>query len=380
MVSTAETRVRPEKILLAPVTVSPTKPLTPTHVKYLLSLDMIQRATSAFATVEMAYHHAVYSGSSQVAGFWEYLDRCHPTLRADELSEEDIGRLYVARHQEEPVGFEALRPVVRRAESGWTHPVTDRLLSLWEEHYRTLGMLDPGLGRGRPDLLPVDDLIELLVSRDLCVDGRPLKAPVYLDGTAAGLALRPVLSAQGQPNYLLYLLRELVPIVFRYDLVVLAHDVELRADYRTVAHILERLGARVTRFEVPRVPLDGITRSARSGGWEGYTIGALREPLLSRYGPQAFRLGLRLYLVAGLGRTARQSFSAEQLHRWVRRAERLLQAPAGDTAQATAYLERLTGHRGYADPYRVATALLSRGDDVPVRGLLDIINGENEEQ
>ncbi|MEU3983398.1 hypothetical protein AB0F77_25490 [Streptomyces sp. NPDC026672] len=369
-----------ERVLLAPVTVSPTKPLTPTHVKYLLSLDMIRRATSAFADVDVAYHHAVYTGSRQVAGFWDYLERRHPGLDADALSEEDIGHLYVAHHRDEPAPYASIRPMVRRAEDGWTHPVTARLLDLWERHYRRLGMTDPGLGRGRPELAPADEVIDLMTRHAVCLDGRPLGAPVYLDATRRGLPLRSVLNEEGQSNYLLYLLRELIPVLPRYDLVVLAHDVELRHDYRTVAHVLETLGARVVRFEVPRVPLEGNTRSARAGGWEGYTLDAFQGPLIERHGLAAFRLGLRLYLVAGLGRTAAQSFALRPLERWVRRAGRLLADHAGATAEPAPYLTGITGRQGYADPYRVATALLSKDSDVPVAGLIRVVTGGEEEQ
>lgn len=371
---------RRERVLLAPVTVSPTKPLTPTHLKYLLSLDLIRRATDAFADMDCAYHHTVYTGSRQVAGFWEYLDRRHPGLDARALGEEDIGHLYVDHHREEAAApYAAIRPLVRRAEEGWVHPVSARLLDLWEGHYRSLGMVDPELGRGRPELAPADEVIDLLVRHDAALDGRPLGAPVYLDATRKGLPLRLVVSAEGQANYLVHLLRELIPVLDRYDLVVLAHDVELRSDYRTVAHVLETLGARVARFEVPRVPLDGVTASARAGGWEGYTLGAFQDPLVERHGRAAFRLGMRLYLVAGLGRTAQESFSVKHLGRWVRRAERLLaDGGAGHGgADAASYLTRLTGRQGYADPYRVAAALLSRGDDVPVAELLRVVAGEN---
>ncbi|MET9125896.1 hypothetical protein [Streptomyces sp. NPDC004528] len=374
----ARTATHRERVLLAPVTVSPTKPLTPTHLKYLLSLDMIRRATGAFADVDVAYHHAVYAGSRQVAGFWHYLERHHPGLDAHALSEEDIGHLYVAHHRDASAPFASIRPMVRRAENGWTHPVTARLLDLWEQHYRRLGMADPHLGRGRPELASADEVIDLMSRHAVCLDGRPLSAPVHLDATRRGLPLRAVLNEEGQANYLLYLLRELIPLLPRYDLVVLAHDVELRHDYRTVAHVLETLGSRVVRFEVPRVPLEGVTRSARAGGWEGYTLDAYQGRLVEEHGLAAFRLGLRLYLVAGLGRTAAQSFALRPLERWIRRAARLLRDHAGDAAEPVPYLTGITGRLGYADPYRVATALLSKDGDVPVAGLIHLLTGGSE--
>ncbi|WP_329108938.1 hypothetical protein OG792_09815 [Micromonospora sp. NBC_01699] len=376
------------RVLLAPVTVSPTKPLTPTHLKYLLSLDMLYRATATFADVTFQYHHATYSGSQQIAGFWEYLDRCHPGTEYAACTEENIGELYTAYHRADRVPYAAVAPTIRRAEAGWTHPASARLLDLWEEHYRSLGMFDPELGRTGPAMAGQEEILDLLAGRDLCIDGRPLGAPVYLDATEAGQPLRVVLSSDGQPNYLLYLLRELVPLVAGHDLVVLAHDTELRADYQTVAHVLGAFGATVVRFEVSRVPLGGVAQSTRFGGWQGHTLGAFAGPFVDEFGPAAFRLGLRLYLVAGLGRTARESFSTQHLGRWVRRAARLLaehgqqgpEAGGADSRDPGRYLAELAGTRGYADPYRVATQLMSRDAGVPVADLLRVVVGPTRDE
>jgi hypothetical protein len=373
------------RILLAPVTVSPTKPLTPTHLKYLLSLDLLARATATFAEVTVLYRHATYAGSRQVAGFWEYLDRCHPQADSAELSEEQIGELYGAYHRTERQEFAAVEATVRRAEAGWVHPVSARLLDLWEQHYELLGLADPKLGRSGPapgSAAKTLELLELLVEHDLCIDARELDAPVYLDATAAGLPLRPVLGPDGQANYLLYLLRELLPLLAGHDLVLLAHDTELRSDYRIVAHVLSTLGTEADRFEVPRVPIDGVVQSTRRGGWQGYTLGALAGGPIAEFGLAAFQLGLRLYLVAGLGGTAPQSFSTAHLRRWVRRADRLLtehgrpqHVGAAELGNAADYLAARAGRKRYADPYQVATALLSTDPSVPVAGLLGVALG-----
>ncbi|MET7422530.1 hypothetical protein [Dactylosporangium sp. NPDC005555] len=363
------------------MTVSPTKPLTPTHVKYLLSLDMLQRATSGSAAVTVAYRHANYAASPQVAGFWDHLERHHPDAVYSAMAEEDIGELYIAYHRAEDKPPHALiATTLDKAASGWVHPATARLLDIWEDHYRLLGLVDPFLGRHGPELADEADVLRLLVERHLCIDGRSCGAPVFLDGTAAGYPLRAIIGADGQRNYLLYLLRELIPLLDDYDLVVLAHDTELRTDYQIVQHVLVSLGAAVTRFEVPRVPTDGSTRSARHGGWRGYTLGSYAGALVAEFGLAAFRLGLRLYLVGSLGRTAKQSFSTEHARRWSRRATRLL-ADGGDgwdpatVAAAGVFLERAVARRGYADPNQVATAILGQGADVPVRGLAGIVLG-----
>ncbi len=379
------------RILLAPVTVSPTKPLTPTHLKYLVSLDVLYRATSTFAEVTFLYDHTAYVCSRQVAGFWAYLDGLgeDPEPGYARMTEEDIGELYTAYHRAGPVAQDAAPATASGARSalrpGGMHPVSTRLLDLWEEHYRLLGMFDPRLGRSGPTPAAQDEVLGLLADRDLCIDARELGAPVYLDATTAGLPLRTVSDPDGRANYLLLLLRQLLPLVGCHDVVVLAHDVELRTDYRTVAHVLTALGAQVVRYEVPRVPVDGSVRSTRYGGWQGYTLGAFSGPLVEEFGSDVFRLGLRLYLVAGLGRTAPQSFSDDHLRRWMRRARRLLDrhgggAPApADVTATRGYLAARAGRRRFADPYQVTCALVGRNPAVPVGALLHVLMGKTEE-
>jgi hypothetical protein len=371
--ATASTRRR--RILLAPVTVSPTKPLTPSHLKVLLSMDVLHRATATLAGVTRLDHPLAHAGSRQVAGFWEYLDSRHPRRSFATSTEEEIGELYGEFQRAERAPYAALEPVTRRAAAGLVHPVTTRLLELWKGHYRTLGLLDQALDRTGPEPMPAEELIGLLVRHDLCIDGRPLGAPVYLDATAVGLPLRMMISPDGEANYLLSTLRQIVPQLASHDHVVLAHDTEIRSDYRTICHVLTTLGARVSRIEFSRVPLDGVARPTRFGGWQGYTVRALSDPLVAEYGSQAFALGMRLYLLAGLGRGGSDSFSTRHLRRWVHRAGRLLgeHRPQPGLKPANGSLSVLSGRLPYVDPYRLVATLLSRDAIVPAADLLDVM-------
>jgi hypothetical protein len=369
---TAEPAAR-RRVLVAPVTVGPTKPLVPSHLKVLLSVDVLLRATATVAEVTHVYHPLGHAASRQVAGFWEYLDRCHPGASFGSSSEEEIGELYGEFQRGEPVPYARLEPVVRRAATGWAHPASARLLDVWEEHYRTLGLLDPTMGRSGPPHMPAAELVDLLVRKDLCVDGRPLGAPVYLDATAAGLPLRVLVGADGQANYLMSTLCELVPLLADHDHVVLTHDPEIRADYRTVAHVLTALGAEVSLLEFTRIPLDGVARATRHGGWHGYTMGALAPPLVAEFGTTAFALGMRLYLLAGLGRVSRESFSVRHLRRWTHRAARLLD---GHTPRrgSPPDLAPPAGGRPFVDPSRVITTMLG-GDADLCAAQLDVVLG-----
>jgi hypothetical protein len=347
-------------VLIAPITVSPTKPLTPTHVKFLLLIDALYRATAELADVTCVYDHRAFATGGQTTGFWAYLDRVLPGADFAGAGEEDIGELYVRYHKENPA------PAVRAG--GGLHASAVRILEIWREHYRTLNLFDIDLGLHGPPRLPDGELIELLVQRHLCVDGRPVRAPVYLDLTAQGIPLRGLVNPDGQPNYLMCVLGQLVPLAGRYDLTVLMYDRELREDYVLVERVLRAFGATAARFEVDRVPLDGVVASSRRGGWRGYTLDALRSQVDG--GTADFRLALRLYLIAVLGKGTAGSFRVPDLRRWVGRARALRTAPA-DQVPLEPFLHKLSRPTGYVDPYRLTAGLLAKSPRVPVRALLD---------
>jgi hypothetical protein len=364
-------------ILLAPVTVTPTKPLTPSHVKFLLWMDVLQRATACLGEVSCLYSHRTFALTQQVLGFWEYLDRVVPGVRHEDLTEQEIGALYVRSHAAPSTATaETLRPYAERVErEGWFHPVTRRLLDLWEEQYRVIGLLDPALGRHQAGRLPQEDVVARLLDAEIGLDLRPWGGPVYLDLSAHGLPLRQIVDAQGRPNFLMCALRELLLVAGRYDHVVLASDAELAPDYRLLARTLDHFGVRVSRIAVTRVPIAGVSRSTRHGGWEGCTLSALIDRFVPEFGVPAFRLGLRLYLVAGLGKGSGQSFDPDHLRRQLNRAARLLdqEPPAGPSPELEGFLRRLAGDDGYVDPYRLTSSLLARHRPAPLRDLLGTV-------
>src|SRR5438309_506109 len=70
----------PTRVLVAPVTVTPTKPLTLSHIKGLLWVDALYKATTLVANVDYRYSLTTYNVTAQTLGFWAYLDReCEPT-------------------------------------------------------------------------------------------------------------------------------------------------------------------------------------------------------------------------------------------------------------------------------------------------------------
>ncbi|MEU2064753.1 hypothetical protein [Streptomyces sp. NPDC013455] len=360
------TAAHARRVLFAPVPVAPTKPLTLSHVKGLLWSDVMHRATGQLHHVDLHYSWSVGVLNAQTLGFWDHLDRTRPGADFSRCDEEEIGALYVEYQRGRSSG-DRLDPAVRRAAEagGPPHPAGARILDLWGVRLRELGIADPGLRtRARPPL-SLDQLVALLADLGLCVDHRRWNGPVYLDGTRGGLPLRLLVGADGTANYLAWLLRDLIPHLRAYDDFVLTCDRDTLPDHVLLRHVLGRLGARVHLVALGRVRTGGApgpVPSSRHGGWQGLTAAALAERHLDRVGPDAYRLGLRLYFVAMLGRGDRQPYRAELLNRCMERAARVLkgQSSPPDPADTAALLRRHARPHPYVDPYRLTTALLGR--------------------
>ncbi|NEB74586.1 hypothetical protein G3I40_04965 [Streptomyces sp. SID14478] len=362
------------RVLLAPITVTPSKPLTPSHLKGLLWTDVMYRATLALADVTHHCSHTTYHPTEQTLGFWEYLDRTHGEMDYAGLTEERIGELYIAFRAAERAPAPAMRPYAEAAERGWVHPASARVLRLWSAHYAALGLHDPGLLRHQPPGLDLDRALDRLTGLGMCLDHRAVGGPVYLDLTRFGLPLRQLVTADGRPNYLACALRDLLPLAPEYDEVVLLYDAELDADHQQLARVLTAVGPRVRRVSLGRVPIDGTIRSARHGGWAGLHAGELVRAAHEQYEPAAVRLGMRLYFIAVLGPGQQQSFRADLLRQNFGRAARLL-----DSASPTSPLslaQSLARHRKdhlYVDPYRLTSGLLGKRRAAPAAELLSAV-------
>ncbi|MFG2592610.1 hypothetical protein [Streptomyces sp. NPDC048438] len=365
------------KVLLAPVTVTPAKPLTPSHLKGLLWTDVMFRATAPLADVTYRYSPTTYHLTEQTLGFWEFLDRTQEDLPYASLSEEEIGELYIRFRAGPPPPAAALRPYAHEVESnGWVHPAGERVLRLWSGHYARLGLHDPGLTAHQPPGIGTEEMIERLVALGLGLDQRSSGGPVYLDATRHGLPLRQIVTAEGRPNYLACALRELLPMAPAYDEVVLLYDTELGADYRLLQLVLNRLGPQVHRVPIGRVPIDGTIRSARHGGWQDHTAGALLKAVGTDDDEDVRRLGVRLYFVAVLGPGQAQSFRTDLLRRSLDRARRLLRRTSERGAGAPALVDDLRRHRRdhtHVDPYRLTSSLTARARPTIDRDLLSTV-------
>ncbi len=365
------------RVLVAPIPVTPTKPLTPSHVKFVLWVDVLYRATSKIAAVDYLYGHTTGNACQQTLGFWEYLDRSVGDTDYSGWSEQAIGERYM-QFQAEPVKVPetALLPYLDAYEhDAWMHPASARLLQLWSRHYSALGARDPGLTRPLRPRMSVEQLVDTLRSRNLCLDMRGIADNVYLDATAHGLPLRKLVTVHGLANYVACTLRDIVPLIPHYDEIVLMYDREVTADYVLLQRVIGELGGNATRIAVDRVAIDGVVRSARHGGWAGHTVPEIAAACSAAENPEAFRLGLRLFFLATIGIGEGLSFDLRLLRRCILRAESLLAHAASGTGEdeCCEFLRRFTGCNVHVNPYRLTTSLLVRGTTAPIADLVKAI-------
>ncbi|MFP3968102.1 hypothetical protein SMC26_37785 [Actinomadura fulvescens] len=345
-------------------------------------MDVLFRASRLIADPEYHWGPRTPNLTGQTLQFWDYLDRHHPAVDYDGVSPDDLGRLYVRFHSSgDALPLNELRHYVDRVErDGWVHPATRHMTLHWKRHLDLLGVHDPGLMRDRPLAASTDEVVERLAAEGLCLDHRRHGGPVHLDGTRWGMPLRKVIGADGHANYLLVILRDLVPRLSPGRRVLLVYDDDLSHDYALLARMVDALGGRVERYPLGRVPLGGAVRSSRHGGWDDVTIDRLHRLCRKEFGPAAYRLGMRLYFIAMLKRTSGETFRPELLRRALARAERMLRdagdddppgaLPAGSSSARIATSVRPSG---WVDPYRLTDGLFARRARPVPRSLLDTV-------
>jgi len=352
-------KVATTALRLAPIPVTPTKPLTPSHVKGLLWLDVLERATRLVRPVRYEVNRTTYDITWQTVEFWDWLE--HTGFDPAGLDEVALGHTYVAFHKMRGAAGRPRADELRaRVERGYVHPASARILEIWRGHYHALGIRDPGLTRAEPLPLTQEEALSALAQRDLLLDLRSMGGGIYVDLTDEGIPLRTIVDADGRDNHALCTLRDLAATIRPDETIALLCDSELREDYLLLERCLRRLGAETFSMSLGRVRLPGGGEgSARHGGWEDYTVDRIAE----RYRdvpPPVFRLGMRLYFIVGLGAGDKIELSFDLLGRFMKKALQLLECRgAGSREAGLACLDRLAQHRGFVDPYRVTSLLLS---------------------
>src|SRR5690242_4119475 len=160
------------RLIVAPATITPTKPLTPTHVKGLLWTDVLVKATTQIGDTRLVWNPRLANLTAQTTAFWNHLDRIEPATDWAGETEAAIGERYVRFHQAKPVVQPRdLDPYFDRIErTGWMHPAARRMLELWRAQFDLLHVPDPGLTDTRPLVWSAETTLDALTERQVVID------------------------------------------------------------------------------------------------------------------------------------------------------------------------------------------------------------------
>lgn len=360
--------------LYAPVGITPTKPLTPSHLKGALQLDFMHRFEGLFSPGDIWHNRRPWDISLQTIRFWDYLDREYAGTDFGAMDEGAIGALYIECHRNGALPTaDRVAAYAHRIESeGYVHAASRRILALWGEVFATLGLARDALFHSAPFGFDQDEVLSRLRADDMLLDQRGFGGGVYLDLTDEARPLRVLISEHGLPNYLLAILRDLLDGARRYDEVCLYHDANIQRDYEALVRVFERLGMRCRRVGFARVPIEGQVLSAKQGGWEHYTGARLLERVAGGASAPEIRLGFRLYFLHALGLRQPDNYSDAGLADALEHARRLLAAhePAAPTEADREALRKLIKRDGSANVYG-ALAVLDQKKAAP--GLRDAV-------
>lgn len=358
-----------------PVGITPTKPLTPTHVRGLLHLDGLVRLHRRIAPVTIAHNRRLWDLSQQTLVFWDWLDKHHQGADFTDVSDDQVGHLYV---QCAKSGYKApaadLRAQWRRThDQGYVHPASQALLRTWLPQLDHIGVDASILLQSHRPTTNEGELLDTLASQGVLIDQREVGGGTYVDLSQQGAGLRQLISEEGVPNYLHGLLREAIALAHQRVHVALFCDTSVERDFLLVERILKGLGRRVTRVAFPRVLVNGLPLSYRQDGGF-YTLSSMLARDAGRHTQRETRLALRLLFLQMHGIKRAFDFSWDRLDRAYALARRTIAQLEGsrplDDDEAAMLWPKLMCNDGTMNLLAALTRLTSPREDAAVRATL----------
>lgn len=314
-----------------PIGITPTKPLTPTHVKGLLHFDALTRLHRVVEPIQVVHNRRVWDLSLQTARFWTYLDRHHHQVDFSALSELQVGKLYVDFSREgTEVAIADLEAMLARIESqGYVHPSAWSVLYGWESHLRRIG-LDTGILTESHALeVSTAAVLSTLSAFGELIDQRDFGGGVLWASRTGQGTTRTLISEMGIPNYVVALLRQIHTLTQGTETVHLFYDLSVERDFMLIEDYLKSFGLRVNRIGFPRMTSNGQSLSFRAGGGV-VTLGEMMSRYDGDYSDRCIALGLRLYFLYMSGLRKSFDFSWERLDEALRMARTLLDTTASE--------------------------------------------------
>lgn len=359
-----------------PVGITPTKPLTSTHVRGLLHLDALVRLHKKVHAVSLAHNRRLWDLSQQTLGFWDYLNQVKgDELDVDKTSENEIGLLYLeyarSGYQASTSRLSALWGAVR--DDGYVHPLSAALLRYWIPQLEFIGVDSHSLLHGASPASSIDELTAELKYCDMLLDHRSMGGALYVDQTAYGVAPRTLISAEGLPNYLLGLLCDALHIARSGNPIFLFHDSSVERDFIIIEKFLIARGSCVKRINFPRVTIEGKPLSFREGGGL-YTLSEILMRYKNGFDRREIRLALRIFFLHRQGIKKAFDFDWSALDQCMDQAKEVIRQIEDGCLEASAIdgdpWSTLMKNDGTMNVYEAITRILKKDANPSVRKML----------
>tara|TARA_R110002073_G_scaffold45053_2_gene124647 strand:+ start:65200 stop:66303 length:1104 start_codon:yes stop_codon:yes gene_type:complete len=313
------------KVLYAPVGITPTKPLTASHLRGVLLVDAMQKIRSRIDDVTVWHNRRPWDISLQTTQFWGYLDTHFPDHDYSSETDISLGMKYV---RASAASFEASAEMLQGYtsgvdSSGYLHPSAQRMLTIWRDVFSSISVDPDIITRSDAFEDSAENVMGRLDKLGILLDQRGQGGCGYIDLTDEGLPLRKIVDADGSANYIVAILRDIWMRAQSFDKTFLVYDSSVERDYILLERVLRLTGVECQRCPFKRVPVNGAVLSSREGGWKGTTAGELLVKL-REFSVAAISLGLRMYFLYQLGLRNPTGFDAAQLHRQVEASEKLI--------------------------------------------------------
>lgn len=313
------------KTALFPVGITPTKFLTPTHVKGILQIDLYRRLLESSGHVDLVYNRRVWDSSLQTLHFWNEMTRTDPERVFKTASDLEISDLYsVSSRSAQSVSHSRLDLQNRVVRDGYIHPVSVRITEIWSEQLASIGIASDFLSRSRY-LEPFEDVLVKLGNSSDLLDYANIGGGAYLDMTDRKFSLRQLRSKTGEYNYLVPMISVVDELTRSHDRIILCCDKSVTRDFQLLQNLFEEAGAKLELKVINRVPLNGRDLSSRDGVPYGFSFSRFVAPFFEFYERRDVRLGLLLYFLHAIPPKGGRDFSQDELSENVKTAAELLE-------------------------------------------------------
>lgn len=301
------------KTALFPVGITPTKFLTPTHVKGILQIDLYRRLLMVSGHVDLIYNRRIWDSSLQTLHLWNQLNQTESGRSFETTSDLEISKLYSLASKAKPVDISPRRALQERVvRDGYIHPVSIRITEIWAQQLSRIGIDSDFLSTSQP-LTPFDTVLDEIRRCSYLLDYDAIGGGAYLDMTDQNFALRQLRSKTGEYNYLVPMISVVRQLTISYERVILCCDISVTRDFQLLQKMFETKDTKLELKLINRVSLDGRDLSSKEGIPYRFSFAQSIEPFFHDYTRADIRLGLLLYFLHAIPPKGGRDFNQEEL-------------------------------------------------------------------